>query len=48
MANTGYGCQGFGGMFGIYAYMASALENITDMSARIVPLVMCLYGVGRH
>lgn len=33
-------------MFGIYAYMASALENITGMSARIVPLAMCLYGVG--
>lgn len=42
------GAIGFGGMFGIYAYMASALENITDISARIVPLVMCLYGVGRH
>ena len=37
---------GFGGMFGIYAYMDSALENITGMSARIVPLVMCLYDVG--
>lgn len=40
------GAIGFGGMFGIYAYMASALENITGMSAKIVPLVMCLYGVG--
>lgn len=40
------GAIGFGGMFGIYAYMASALENITGMSAKMVPLVMCLYGVG--
>lgn len=40
------GAIGFGGMFGIYAYMASALENITGLSAKIVPLVMCLYGVG--
>lgn len=40
------GAIGFGGMFGIYAYMASTLENITGMSPRNVPLVMCLYGVG--
>ncbi|MCX8745663.1 MFS transporter [Snodgrassella sp. B3882] len=40
------GAIGFGGMFGIYAYMASALENITGLSTKIVPLVMCLYGVG--
>lgn len=40
------GAIGFGGMFGIYAYMASTLEDITGMSPKSVPLVMCLYGVG--
>ena len=40
------GAIGFGGMFGLYAYMASTLEDITGMSPKSVPLVMCLYGVG--
>lgn len=40
------GAIGFGGMFGIYAYMASTLEDITGISPKSVPLVMCLYGVG--
>ena len=40
------GAIGFGSMFGIYAYMASTLEDNTGMSPKSVPLVMCLYGVG--
>lgn len=33
-------------MFGIYAYMASTLEDITGMLPKSVPLVICFYGVG--
>ncbi|WP_066570459.1 MFS transporter [Snodgrassella sp. CFCC 13594] len=40
------GAIGFGGMFAIYAYMASTLQEVTQVSPHVVPLVMCLYGVG--
>jgi DHA1 family inner membrane transport protein len=40
------GAIGFGGMFAIYTYMASTLTEVTGVSAKAVPLVLGLFGVG--
>ena len=40
------GAIGFGGMFAIYTYMASTLTEVTGVSAKTVPLVLGLFGVG--
>ncbi|MDO5639628.1 MAG: MFS transporter [Neisseria sp.] len=40
------GAIGFGGMFAIYTYMASTLIEVTQVSEKVVPLVLALFGVG--
>jgi DHA1 family inner membrane transport protein len=40
------GAIGFGGMFAVYTYLASTLADVTGVSARMVPLVLAVFGVG--
>ena len=40
------GAIGFGGLFAVYAYLASTLMVVTRMSAVHVPLVLAAFGVG--
>jgi DHA1 family inner membrane transport protein len=40
------GTIGFGGVFAVYTYLASTLMAVTDVSARIVPMVLAAFGVG--
>ncbi|TPW26083.1 MFS transporter [Pararhizobium mangrovi] len=37
---------GFGGMFAVYSYAASTLLTITGTGPAMVPVVLCLFGVG--
>jgi DHA1 family inner membrane transport protein len=40
------GAIGFGGMFAVYAYLATTLTAVTHMSSHAVPIVFCIFGVG--
>lgn len=40
------GCIGFGGMFAVYAYLASTLENVTEVGPAVVPWVFGVFGLG--
>ncbi len=42
----GIGCIGFGGMFAVYAYLASTLETVTEVSPSVVPWVFGVFGLG--
>ena len=40
------GAVGFGGMFAVYTYVTSTLDQVTGMSERLIPLVLCVFGLG--
>jgi DHA1 family inner membrane transport protein len=40
------GAVGFGGLFAVYTYLGSTLLDVTGVSARLVPLVLAVFGVG--
>lgn len=42
----GIGAIGFGGLFAVYAYVASTLIEVTHVSNQLVPLVLCMFGIG--
>jgi len=42
----GIGAVGFGGMFAVYAYLASTLKEVTGVSAQAIPWVFAVFGVG--
>lgn len=42
----GIGAIGFGGMFAIYAYLASTLLNVTGVTPHWVPIVLTVFGAG--
>jgi DHA1 family inner membrane transport protein len=42
----GIGAIGFGGMFAVYTYVASTLLTVTHVTAGLVPVVLCLFGLG--
>ncbi|MDB5365653.1 MAG: transporter [Rhodospirillales bacterium] len=42
----GIGAIGFGGMFAVYAYLASTLMAVTGVSAGTVPFVLGVFGIG--
>jgi len=42
----GVGAIGFGGMFAVYAYLASTLEAVTGVGLEVMPWVFAVFGVG--
>jgi DHA1 family inner membrane transport protein len=42
----GIGAIGFGGLFAVYTYIASTLIEVTHVSAQLVPIVLCMFGLG--
>ena len=42
----GVGAIGFGGMFAVYAYLASTLRSVTGVGPEVMPWVFALFGVG--
>jgi MFS transporter, DHA1 family, inner membrane transport protein len=40
------GAIGFGGLFAVYTYLASTLTAVTGVSAGMVPVVLCVFGIG--
>ena len=42
----GIGAIGFGGMFGVYAYLASTLTAVTGVGPEVLPWVFAVFGVG--
>jgi DHA1 family inner membrane transport protein len=42
----GVGAIGFGGMFAVYAYLASTLEAVTGAGPGVLPWVFAVFGVG--
>jgi DHA1 family inner membrane transport protein len=42
----GIGAIGFGGMFAVYAYLASTLMAVTGISPATVPFVLGVFGIG--
>ena len=42
----GVGAVGFGGMFAVYAYLASTLQAVTGVGAEVLPWVFAVFGVG--
>jgi DHA1 family inner membrane transport protein len=42
----GVGAIGFGGMFAVYAYLASTLTAVTGVSPAILPMVFAVFGLG--
>lgn len=40
------GAVGFGGLFAVYTYTASAMLDVTHVSAYVIPIVMAAFGVG--
>ncbi|MDO9609451.1 MAG: MFS transporter [Brevundimonas sp.] len=42
----GVGAVGFGGMFAVYAYLASTLAAVTGVGPEILPWVFAVFGVG--
>jgi DHA1 family inner membrane transport protein len=42
----GIGAIGFGGLFAVYTYLASTLMEVTGVDASLVPVVLCVFGLG--
>jgi DHA1 family inner membrane transport protein len=42
----GTGAIGFGGLFAVYAYLASTLMAVTGVKPVLIPLVFCVFGAG--
>ncbi|MBP2314694.1 MFS transporter [Azospirillum soli] len=42
----GIGAIGFGGLFAVYTYVASTLMAVTQVSPHLVPIVLCVFGMG--
>lgn len=42
----GIGAIGFGGMFAVYAYLASTLMAVTQVPPAVVPLILAVFGIG--
>ncbi|ESQ81158.1 MFS transporter [Asticcacaulis sp. YBE204] len=42
----GIGAIGFGGMFAVYTYVASTLLEVTHVAPAMVPVVLCIFGIG--
>ncbi|MBF5041666.1 MFS transporter [Aggregicoccus sp. 17bor-14] len=42
----GIGAVGFGGMFAVYAYLASTLLAVTGVRATVIPFVLAVFGAG--
>jgi MFS transporter, DHA1 family, inner membrane transport protein len=42
----GVGAVGFGGMFAVYAYLASTLKAVTDVGPEVLPWLFALFGLG--
>jgi len=42
----GIGAIGFGGMFAVYAYLASTLTQVTGVGAQMIPWVFAVFGMG--
>lgn len=42
----GIGAVGFGGLFCVYTYLASTLQQVTHADAHVVPLVLFAFGAG--
>lgn len=42
----GIGAIGFGGLFAVYTYVASTLMEVTQVQPQMVPLVLCIFGLG--
>jgi len=42
----GIGAIGFGGLFSVYTYLASTLVYVTHVGPAVVPLVLCVFGLG--
>jgi len=42
----GVGAIGFGGMFAVYAYLASTLQAVTGVGPDVLPWVFAVFGVG--
>jgi len=40
------GAIGFGGMFAVYTYVASTLMEVTQVAPSVVPVVLCIFGLG--
>ena len=40
------GAIGFGGLFAVYTYLASTLMAVTGVSDHVVPIVLCIFGIG--
>ena len=40
------GAIGFGGLFAVYTYLTSTLDQVTGMSAYWMPLVLAVFGIG--
>lgn len=40
------GAIGFGGMFAVYTYLTSTLDEVTHMSPELMPLVLAVFGFG--
>ena len=40
------GAIGFGGLFAVYTYLASTLTAVTGVSEHVVPVVLCVFGIG--
>jgi DHA1 family inner membrane transport protein len=42
----GIGAIGFGGLFCVYSYLASTLLAVTHTPPHLIPLVLCVFGIG--
>jgi DHA1 family inner membrane transport protein len=42
----GVGAIGFGGLFCVYSYLASTLLAVTHAPPHLIPVVLCVFGVG--
>lgn len=42
----GVGAIGFGGMFSVYAYLASTAQAVTGVSASMLPTIFAIFGIG--
>ncbi len=40
------GAVGFGGLFSVYTYLASTMLAVTHVSPALVPVALCVFGVG--
>ena len=42
----GIGAIGFGGVFGVYSYLASTLTQVTGASSAAIPVALAVFGLG--